>query len=54
MTLTSYFLVTLKKWKRRASQRAGLKYFIITHGAALSMVAAVLLTLEDVWLDFAF
>jgi hydrogenase-4 component B len=42
MTLTSYFLVTFES-ENAASQRAGLKYFIITHGATLCMVAAVLL-----------
>ena len=42
MTLTSYFLVTFES-ENAASQRAGLKYFIITHGAALCMVAAALL-----------
>ena len=39
MTLTSYFLVTFES-ENAASQRAGLKYFIITHGATLCMVAA--------------
>ena len=42
MTLTSYFLVTFER-ESAASQRAGLKYFIITHGATLCMVAAALL-----------
>jgi hydrogenase-4 component B len=42
MTLTSYFLVTFES-ASAASQRAGLKYFIITHGATLGMVAAALL-----------
>jgi len=42
MTLTSYFLVTFEG-DSAASQRAGLKYFIITHGATLCMVAAALL-----------
>jgi hydrogenase-4 component B len=42
MTLTSYFLVTFES-QSAASQRAGLKYFIITHGATLCMVAAALL-----------
>ncbi|SPF47889.1 hydrogenase, membrane subunit [Candidatus Sulfotelmatobacter kueseliae] len=42
MTLTSYFLVTFES-QNEASQRAGLKYFIITHGATLCMLAAVLL-----------
>jgi hydrogenase-4 component B len=42
MTLTSYFLVTFES-ENAASQRAGLKYFIITHGATLCMVAASLL-----------
>ncbi len=41
MTLTSYFLVTYER-ESAASQRAGLKYFIITHGATLCMVAAAL------------
>ena len=42
MTLTSYFLVTYER-ENPACQRAGLKYFIITHGATLCMVAAALL-----------
>src|SRR5271157_2788747 len=42
MTLTSHFLVTFES-ENPASQRAGLKYFIITHGATLCMVAAALL-----------
>ena len=42
MTLTSYFLVTFES-ENAASQRAGLKYFIITHSATLCMVAAALL-----------
>ena len=42
MTLTSYFLVTFES-DNPASQRAGLKYFIITHGATLCMLAAALL-----------
>ncbi len=42
MTLTSYFLVTYER-DSAASQRAGLKYFIITHGATLCMVAGALL-----------
>ena len=42
MTLTSYFLVTFER-ESAASQRAGLKYFIITHGATLCMVAAALM-----------
>jgi hydrogenase-4 component B len=42
MTLTSYFLVTYER-ESAASQRAGLKYFIITHGATLCMLAATLL-----------
>lgn len=41
MTLTSYFLVTFES-ENVASQRAGLKYFIITHGATLCMLAAAL------------
>lgn len=42
MTLTSYFLVTFESGDA-ASQRAGLKYFVITHGATLCMVGAALL-----------
>jgi hydrogenase-4 component B len=42
MTLTSYFLVAFES-ESAASQRAGLKYFIITHGATLCMAAAALL-----------
>jgi hydrogenase-4 component B len=42
MTLTSYFLVTFER-ESAASQRAGLKYFVITHGATLCMVAGTLL-----------
>jgi hydrogenase-4 component B len=42
MTLTSYFLVAFES-ESAASQRAALKYFIITHGATLCMVAAALL-----------
>jgi len=42
MTLTSYFLVTYER-ESAASQRAGLKYFVITHGATLCMVAAALM-----------
>lgn len=42
MTLTSYLLVTFES-ENPASQRAGLKYFIITHGATLCMLAAALL-----------
>jgi hydrogenase-4 component B len=42
MTLAAYFLVTFES-ENPASQRAGLKYFIITHGATLCMVAASLL-----------
>jgi hydrogenase-4 component B len=41
MTLASYFLVAYER-ESAASQRAGLKYFIITHGATLCMVAASL------------
>ena len=41
MTLTSYFLVIYER-ESAASQRAGLKYFIITHGATLAMVAGTL------------
>ena len=39
MTLTSFFLVIFER-ESHASQRAGLKYFIITHAATLCMVAA--------------
>jgi hydrogenase-4 component B len=42
MTLSSFFLVTFES-ESAASQRAGLKYFVITHGATLCMVAAALL-----------
>lgn len=42
MTLTSYFLVTYDR-ENAASQRAGLKYFVITHGSTLCMLAATLL-----------
>lgn len=42
MTLASYFLVIYER-ESAASQRAGLKYFVITHGATLSMIAAALL-----------
>jgi len=41
MTLTSYFLVAFER-ESAASQRAGLKYFILTHAATLCMVAAAL------------
>jgi len=41
MTLTSFFLVTFER-ESATSQRAGRKYFIITHGATLCMVAAAL------------
>jgi len=42
MTLTSFFLVTFER-ADPASQRAGLKYFVITHGATLCMIAAALI-----------
>lgn len=42
MTLTSYVLVGFER-ERKESQRAGLKYFVITHAATLCMVAAALL-----------
>jgi hydrogenase-4 component B len=42
MTLTSFFLVTFER-ANPASQRAGLKYFVITHAATLCMVVAALL-----------
>ena len=42
MTLTSFFLVTFER-ESPASQRAGLKYFVITHAATLCMLAAFLL-----------
>ncbi len=42
MTLASFFLVTFER-ESAASQRAGLKYFVITHAATLCMVAAALL-----------
>ncbi|UCC74143.1 MAG: oxidoreductase [Gemmatimonadota bacterium] len=41
MTLTGFFLVVFER-ESRISQRAGLKYFIITHAATLCMLAAVL------------
>lgn len=41
MTLTSFFLVTFER-ENPTSQRAGRKYFIITHGATLCLVAAAL------------
>lgn len=41
MTLTSFFLVTFER-ESKTSQRAGLKYFLITHAATLCMVVAVL------------
>lgn len=41
MTLTSFFLVTFER-ESPTSQRAGRKYFIITHAATLCMVAAAL------------
>jgi len=42
MTLASFVLVTYER-ERGESQRAGLKYFVITHAATLCMLAAVLL-----------
>jgi hydrogenase-4 component B len=42
MTLTSFVLVTFER-ENAASQRAGLKYFVITHAATLCMVVAALL-----------
>jgi len=42
MTLSSFFLVTYERHSQR-SQRAGLKYFIITHAATLCMIAAALI-----------
>jgi hydrogenase-4 component B len=42
MTLTSFVLVTFER-ESAASQRAGLKYFVITHAATLCMVVAALL-----------
>ncbi len=41
MTLTSFFLVTFER-ENAASQRAGLKYFVITHAATLCLVVAAL------------
>jgi hydrogenase-4 component B len=41
MTLASFFLVIFER-ENRASQRAGLKYFVITHAATFCMVAAAL------------
>lgn len=46
MTLTSYVLVTFER-ERKESQRAGLKYFVITHAATLCMVLAVLLLFRE-------
>ncbi|MGE5237101.1 MAG: proton-conducting transporter membrane subunit [Acidobacteriota bacterium] len=42
MTLTSFFLVIYER-ESAASQRAGLKYFLITHAATLCMVVGALL-----------
>jgi hydrogenase-4 component B len=42
MTLTSFFLVAFER-ENVTSQRAGRKYFIMTHAATLCMVAAALL-----------
>lgn len=41
MTLTSFFLVTFER-ESPASQRAGLKYFLITHAATLCLIVACL------------
>lgn len=41
MTLTSFFLITFER-ESATSQRAGRKYFIVTHAATLAMVAAAL------------
>jgi hydrogenase-4 component B len=41
MTLASFFLVIFER-EKRASQRAGLKYFIVTHAATFCMMAAAL------------
>ncbi|MEW6365834.1 MAG: proton-conducting transporter membrane subunit [Acidobacteriota bacterium] len=41
MTLTSFFLVIFER-ESQSSQRAGLKYFIVTHAATLCMLAAAL------------
>ncbi|NIM51015.1 MAG: hypothetical protein GTO22_17500 [Gemmatimonadales bacterium] len=42
MTLTSFFLVTFER-ESAVSQRAGRKYFIITHAATLCLIAGALL-----------
>lgn len=42
MTLTSFFLVVFERENPRA-QRAGLKYFVITHAATLCLVGAALI-----------
>lgn len=42
MSLTSFFLVTFER-EQATSQRAGRKYFIITHAATLCMVAGALI-----------
>jgi hydrogenase-4 component B len=42
MTLASFFLVIFEH-ENRSSQRAGLKYFVITHAATFCMVAAALI-----------
>ncbi|HVO12681.1 MAG TPA: proton-conducting transporter membrane subunit [Vicinamibacteria bacterium] len=42
MTLSSFFLVAFEG-RNPASQRAALKYFVMTHAASLCLVAAVLL-----------
>jgi hydrogenase-4 component B len=46
MTLASFFLVIYER-ENPASQRAGLKYFVITHAATLCMVAAALVLWRD-------
>jgi hydrogenase-4 component B len=42
MTLASFFLVIFER-ENRAAQRAGLKYFVITHAATFCMTAAALI-----------
>ncbi len=46
MSLSSEFLVIFER-ANPASQRAGLKYFVITHGATLCMVAAALILWQE-------
>ncbi len=41
MTLTSFFLVTFES-ESRTTQRAGRKYFIVTHAATLGLIAGAL------------